>query len=80
MNKTPYEIRLDVVKMAREMLDAEKNREHTIFLAQVDALKETDAYRVQNFVNSYAPKSYTTEDVVTRSKELYSFVTDKTTK
>lgn len=81
MSKTPYEIRLDVVKMAQEMLDKEKSREHAIFLAQVDSLRETQAYSVQDFVNNYSPKTYTTADVVTRSKELYNFVTDnKTTK
>ena len=80
MSKTPFEIRLDVLKMAQEMLDKEKNLEETAYLAQIEALKTTNISAVADFITTHQPRGYTPEEVVKRSQALYSFVTDKTTK
>ena len=80
MSKTPFEIRLDVLKMAQEMLDKEKSLEETAYLAQIEALKTTNVGAVSDYITSNQPRGYTPEEVVTRSQALYSFVTDKTTK
>lgn len=80
MSKTPFEIRLDVLKMAQEMLDKEKSLEETAYLAQIEALKTTNISAVSDYITSNQPRDYTPEEVVTRSQALYSFVTDKTTK
>lgn len=80
MSKTPFEIRLDILKMAQEMLDKEKSLEETAYLAQIEALKTTNISAVADFINTNQPRGYTPEEVVKRSQALYSFVTDKTTK
>lgn len=80
MSKTPFEIRLDVLKMAQEMLDKEKSLEETAFLAEIETLKTTDISAVSSYISTNQPRGYTPEDVITRSQALYSFVTDKTTK
>lgn len=80
MSKTPFEIRLDVLKMAQEMLDKEKSLEETAYLAQIEALKTTNISAVADFITTNQPRGYTPEEVVKRSQALYSFVTDKTTK
>lgn len=80
MSKTPFEIRLDVLKMAQEMLDKEKSLEETAYLAQIEALKTTNISAVADFIITNQPTGYTAEEVVKRSQALYSFVTDKTTK
>lgn len=80
MNKSPFEIRLDVLKMAQEMLDKEKSLEQAAYLANIEALKTTNISAVSSFITTNQPKGYTPEEVVTRSQTLYSFVTDKTTK
>ena len=77
MSKTPYEVRLDVLKMAQDMLDKEKGLEQTVFLAQIDAMKINDSYSIPNYINAYKPVSYTAEDVITRSQALYSFISSK---
>jgi len=78
MNKTPFEIRLDVLKMAQEMLDKEKSLEQTAYIAQINVLKDTNIGAVSDYITSNRPKGYTPEEVITRSQTLYSFVTDKT--
>lgn len=80
MSKTPFEIRLDVLKMAQEMLDKEKNLEQTAYLAQIETLKTTNISAVSGYITTNQPRGYTPEEVITRSQALYSFVTDKTTK
>lgn len=79
MSKTPFEIRLDVLKMAQEMLDKEKSLEETAYLANIEALKTTNISAVSSYITTNQPRGYTSEDIVTRSQTLYSFVTDKTT-
>lgn len=80
MSKTPFEIRLDVLKMAQEMLDREKDLEQAAYLANIEALKTTNISAVSSFITTNQPRGYTPEEVITRSQTLYSFVTDKTTK
>lgn len=80
MSKSPFEIRLDVLKMAQEMLDKEKSLEQTAYLANIEALKTTNISAVSSFITTNQPRGYTPEDVITRSQTLYSFVNDKTTK
>jgi len=80
MSKTPFEIRLDVLKMAQEMLNKEKSLEEIAYLAQIETLKTTNISAVSSYITTNQPKSYTPEEVITRSQTLYSFITDKTTK
>ena len=79
MSKTPFEVRLDVLKMAQDMLDKEKSLEQTVFLAQIDAMKINDSYQIPKFVSENKPVSYTTNELLTRSQALYKFVNDRTT-
>ena len=80
MSKTPFEIRLDVLKMAQEMLDKEKSLEETAYLANIEALKTTNISAVSSYITTNQPRGYTPEEVVTRSQTLYNFVTDRSTK
>lgn len=78
MSKTPFEVRLDVLKMAQDMLDKEKGLDQAVFLAQVDAMKINDSYAIPKYISENKPTSYTTEDIITRSQALYSFINDRT--
>jgi hypothetical protein len=70
MGKTPYEIRLDVLKMAQEMVDRENDvaNQETIERVRGGALhaSEMPSLRASN-----------TATVLARADELYSFVTKK---
>lgn len=78
MNKTPYEVRLDVMKMAQEMLDKETQVEETKFFLKLETLRASsaDVNTINNFIDSHAPKVYNENDVVARSSALYSFVSE----
>ncbi len=75
-NKNPYEIRLDVLKMAQNMLDAEQRAKEIKFKEQVDTLRSIKHNEdvVMDFITKNAPTSYTPEDVIARSSTLYNFV------
>jgi 3-dehydroquinate dehydratase len=79
-NKNPFEVRLDVLKMAQEMLDREKNMEEQKFNHQVETLRTTNIGGVNNFVEQNSPKMYTPEDVITRASSLYDFVNSNTSR
>lgn len=78
MGKTPYEIRLDVLKMAQEMLENEKSLEQKKFSSRVDAMMQSNltSEEINDFIDKNAPKSYDENDLVTRSTALYSFVSE----
>jgi hypothetical protein len=81
MNKSPFEIRLDVLKMAQEMLDAERRSQEKYFEQKVDLLKSSNVQPevIANFITSTEPpKAYTEQDLLTRSSNLYAFVDNKT--
>lgn len=77
MSKTPYEVRLDVLKMAQEMLDRETFLKEQVFLSQVETLRTTNIGGVNAFVQENSPSMYTPEEVITRANALYGFISNK---
>jgi hypothetical protein len=80
-NKSPFEIRLDVLKMAQEMLEAERRDSQVAEQQKVELLKSTDlpVSEVINYIN--APRTaitYTEAEVLSRASALYAFVDNKT--
>jgi len=73
-NKTPYEIRLDVLKMAQEMLDTEMRLKEQSFLQAVETLRTTDIGGVNSYVETNAPTMYSSEEVISKASSLYNFV------
>lgn len=76
MTKNAYEIRLDVLKMAQDMLEAKQKKELTEF--EVNARSQDVA--MQQRASSMQLSSYTTADVVAEAKSLYDFINSKETK
>ena len=81
-NKNPYEIRLDVLKMAQEMLETEQRAKEQKYLQKLDTLKaeKVPVDAINSFIDSNAPTAYTPEDVMTRASALYNFVSSSTRK
>ena len=80
MTKNPFEVRLDVLKMAQEMLETEHKSKELKFKEQVETMRSSEQVPVQdilNYIDSNSPKPYTENDVITRSSALYSFVNEK---
>jgi hypothetical protein len=75
-NKTPYEIRLEVLQMAKDYLD--KVQEANLAFAQqafLQSLAVGDA--VAEEWKKFIPESYTVEDVMKKAAEFYSFIQKK---
>ena len=73
-SKNPFEVRLDVLKMAQDMLNKEMSLKEQEFNQQVETLRTTNIGGVNNFITQNAPKMYTPEEVITRASSLYDFV------
>lgn len=81
-SKTPFEVRLDILKMAQEMLDREKQIEENKYFAKLENIradKSRSLNEINKFIDDNAPKMYDPSDVVARSNTLYSFVNNTTT-
>lgn len=74
--KTPYEIRLELLQMAKDHLES-------TFQAQVEfGKKMTEALVAANKatideLQKFAPKGYTVDDITKKAAELYSFILKK---
>ena len=77
-NKNPFEVRLDVMKMAQEMLDKEHYAKEQKYLQKLDELKRLNGgsygQDITDFIEKNAPAAYTPEEVITRASALYNFV------
>ena len=75
---TPYEIRLDVTKLAAELLQKNRLPDEQAFNAAVRA-KWTDSMSpndIAALARSIGPKPITAEEVNALASQLYSFVSD----
>jgi hypothetical protein len=82
-NKTPFEVRLDVLKMAQNMLDRETELNQEKFNTKYDYFKSTypagPMLDLDIFIDSNIPKMYESSDVLKRANELYAFVSNRLT-
>ena len=80
-SKNPYEVRLDILKMAQEMLNNEKRIEENTFFAKLETLRasNTSVDDINKFIDANKPKMYDPSEVVARSSALYAFVNNSTT-
>lgn len=72
----PYQIRSDVLAMAKDIMDKNYDIQMKIAQNMFDANKENAEQALEAW-NKYIPKMYTPEEVMAKAKELYTFVTDK---
>lgn len=75
-NKNPFELRTDLLAMAKDYLD--KQYEMNIMFAEKAAEtlnKQSADYQEQ--IKEMMPKPYTMGELIDKANELYSFVTKK---
>lgn len=83
MAQNPYELRLNVAMMAKEMLERESDFENNKFYAKLETMRseKTPASQINDFIDNSHPKMYTDEQLVSRAQSIYSFVANnKSTK
>ena len=74
--KNPYELRFDVLSMAKEMMD----RQYDLAVDATHMAMEkfsNDTTDPKEFFKEYAPKMYQPKEVLKTAEELYTFVSEK---
>jgi hypothetical protein len=74
--KNPFEIRFDVLSMAKDLCDRQYDMAQQQFWTMIDNAKE-QSKDVTEAVEKYTPKMYTPSEIMKQAEELYQFVTKK---
>ena len=75
-NKNPFELRFDVLKMAKEMMDQQYDIAQQQYWTMIESAKE-QSQDVQEVFDKYTPKMYQPQEIMEKAEELYKFVTKK---
>ena len=82
-SKNPYEIRLEVMKMAKEMMDAHYNDSMNAWWTVVNNYADRHGMMIDELVKhseelmKTKPIMYTPREIMDKAQELYGFVTKK---
>jgi hypothetical protein len=82
-NKNGFEIRLEVLKMAKEMMDQNYNDASNAWWSMVNSYADSTNKTVEEFLKQSEeltkskPVMYTPADIMTKAQELYGFVAKK---
>ena len=75
-NKNPFELRFDVLKMAKEMMDQQHEIANNQFYQMVDQAREQNK-NIQEVFEKYTPKMYQPKEIMDKADELYKFITQR---
>lgn len=79
-NKNGFEIRLEVLKMAKEMQDQQYHEASNAYWTAINKLAETwnkSATELLEQTATMKPVMYTPDDIMKKAQELYGFVAKK---
>jgi hypothetical protein len=71
--KNPFEIRLETLKMAKEMMDQQHDLEMNKWFQMIDQAKE-HGQDVKDVMNEYIPEMYNPQNVIAKAGEFYEFI------
>ena len=79
-NKTPFEIRLEILQMAKEYMD--KVQATQVEFAKDAFYKASEIHHLtvdeaKKLVESFIPKQYTIDELMKQATSMYSFITKK---
>lgn len=75
MAKNPYEIRFDLLTMAKDMLDRQYEQASIMAEAMTKAMESNkDIYKD---IDKYVPKMFTPEEIIAQAEKLQSFINKK---
>lgn len=79
-NKNPFEVRLEVLEMARTFLDRQYDDQSNAWWTMVNTYSEQyneNLEKAMEMVMDKKPVMFTPADVIKKAEELYTFVTKK---
>ena len=72
----PYQIRYDVLSMAKEMMDKQYDMQMEVAQKAMDLYKD-NAEEALGAWKAYIPKAITPEEIKSQAEKLYEFVAEK---
>jgi len=72
----PYQIRSDILAMAKEMLDKQYDMQMTLAHQAMDLYRENAEQALEAY-QRYVPKAITPEEIKAQAEKLYEFVSEK---
>ena len=76
MAKTPYEIRFDLLTMAKDLLDRQYEQSVAIAWQALEKGMETNKTLYKD-LEKYVPKMFTHEEIIEQAERLQGFVNKK---
>ena len=76
MTKTPYEIRFDLLTMAKDLLDRQYEQSVAIAWQALEKGMETNKTLYKD-LEKYVPKMFTPEEIIEQAERLQEFVNKK---
>ena len=76
MAKTPYEIRFDILTMAKDLHDRQREQSVAIAWQALEKGMETNKTLYKD-LEKYVPKMFTPEEIVEQAERLQGFVNKK---
>ena len=76
MSKSPFEIRLEILKMTADLMQAEyeSNME---FLAEMQESLAEKGLNTKEMIDKFMPKAFNFDEMLEKSKKFYDFVNQK---
>ena len=75
-NKNPFELRFDVLKMAKEMMDQQYDIAQQQFHEMIAQARDQNK-DIQGIFEKYTPKMYQPKEIMDKADELYKFITKR---
>lgn len=72
----PYQIRYDVLSMAKEMMDKQYDMQMEVAQKAMDLYKDNAEEALEAW-NKYIPKAITPDEIKAQAEKLYEFVSEK---
>ena len=76
MSKNPYEIRLETLRMAKEMADQQFQLQMDFMYRMMDQANEAGT-DIKETYEKCVPDMYKPEEIVKRANELYAYISEK---
>lgn len=80
MSMNPFEIRLEILKMAKDMMDRQYDEASNAYWQAVNSYSENWNKSVEELVEktqTLKPQPYTPKEMMDKAAELYGFVSKK---
>jgi len=74
--KSPYELRFEVLEMAKGLMDQQHDLAMTQFYSMMETAKD-NAQEMEKITEKYLPKMYQPKEIMAKAEELYKFIQKK---